>query len=508
MEKITKQFIDGLSDYSWDRFAEYMSEYLSFHDKLSESDWERLWNQIQGVDNDCARLVFGHDCLSYVHRGEIFEAYLLLLKDTDVIDWSQKYYLLWQVTRIMFGKTVTDAQNIKKYSYEIYHQILQAYKELLDDLRWITKEERNDNLVFVLVEQFIGDNHGPTKTTLDRARVLRKKLGKNVMIINTAEQFGGNPINLPAPFYANYNDSLLQQESITYEGDEYPFIQFANNMPNVLNGNEFIQFVRKYKPGFIVNIGGLSLLADACAELVPVININTVPSEITETEATAQTVGNDITDEDIQLLKFIGKTRDDVIKGRFTSSLKPQEHTYTKQMLGIPENRFILTIVGGRLTSEADDRFCSMIEPALKAGAFLVVIGEMKTYPMMSEKYKELQQNSIYLGLQKDVQAVLECCDLYVNPDRTGGGTSVIEAMYKKLPVISLNHGDVALGAGLDFCVETYEQMTEELIHYMHDQVFYKEMSEKAKKRADYMLDSDTAFQEIISEFYERFCNR
>lgn len=508
MEKLVKQFMEKLTDYSLDKCTEYMSEYLSFRNDLSESDWEWFWNQIQTMGNDRAKLVFGHDCLCHVQKGEIFEAYLLLLKNTDVIDWDHKYYLLWQVTGIMFGKTVTDAPNIKKYSFEIYHQVLQTYKGLLDDLTWLGKEERNEKLVFVLVEQFLNDTHGPTKTTMDRARVLHEKLGKSVMIVNTAEQYGGKPMELPAPLRANYFDSLLQQETIVYENSEYPFIQFANNMPNVMNGNEFIQFVRKYKPGFIVNIGGESLLADACAELVPVLNINTVPSEIAETEATAQMTGKAITEEDIQLLEYIGKTKADVIQGRFTSSLKQQSHTYTKQSLGIPENRMILTVIGGRLTSEVDDRFCSMIEPVLEAGAFLVVIGVMDTYASMCEKHKVFQENSLYLGMQEDVQAVLDCCDLYVNPDRTGGGTSVIEAMYKKLPAISLNHGDVALGAGLDFCVENYEQMTEELRHYMSDELFYKEMSEKAKKRADYMLDSDTAFQEIINGFYKRFCYR
>lgn len=501
-------FVERMELYGEENKIQFLSEYKIIREELLEEEWIEYWERLRFIKNDRAILVFGHDCLKHIKQGIVFEEYLQILRDTDEITWDNKYYLLWQVDGIMFGKTVTSAPNVKKYYYEIYHQILQEYQAELGNLQWIRKEERNDSLVFVMVEQFLDYKHGPTKTTMDRARVLHRELEKNIIIMNTAEQFGGAPLELIKPLSANYNTTLLQQEMISYEGSEYPFIQFENNMPNVLNGNELIQFIYKYKPGYIVNIGGQSLLADTCAKVVPVLNINTVPSNITLTEATAQMTGKVLTEEDILLLSLLGKTQEDVIYGRFTSSLKKQEHLYTRNDLKLPANRRILAVIGGRLTSEIDDRFVEMVEPVLELGAFLVVIGVMDNYGSMCQKHKILAENSTNLGMQEDVLGILDCCDLYVNPDRTGGGTSVIEAMYKKCPAVSLNHGDVALGAGPDFCVETYEQMTQELLHYLNDPVYYQEMSEKAKERATYMLDSDHAFTEIIHTFEEKFCNQ
>lgn len=483
-------------------------EYRMMRDEFQGNEWIGFWNELKVIKNERAILVFGHDCLMHVQDGLIFEEYLHILRDTDVISWDQKYFLLWQVDGIMFGKPVTEASNIKKYSFQIYHQVSKGYMAELEGLYWIGKEERDDSLVFVLVEQFLNYTHGPTKTTVDRARVLREKLGKKVIIINTAEQFGGTPVELESALSANYDEKLLQQEVISYEGCNYPFIQFANNMPNVLNGNELIQFIHKYKPGYIVNIGGQSLLADACSQVLPVLNVNTVPSKIACSETTAQMTGRILTDEDIELLELIGKKQEDVIHGRFTSSIKRQEHQYARSELGLPEYRRILVVIGGRLTTEIDDRFVDMIELALESGAYLAIVGVMNSYELMCEKHPVFADNSVNLGMQEDVLAILDFCDLYVNPDRTGGGTSVIEAMYKGCPVVSLNHGDVALGAGEEFCVETYEQMTQKIIHYMNDPMYYQEMAEKAKKRALYMLDSDQAFTEIINTFEEQFCNR
>lgn len=125
------------------------------------------------------------------------------------------------------------------------------------------------------------------------------------------------------------------------------------------------------------------------------------------------------------------------------------------------------------------------------------------------EKYSTnviFDKQSIYMGTQSDVLAILDNIDLYVNPDRIGGGTSVIEAMYKAIPVITLNHGDVALGAGEEFCVNTYEEITESIFRYMNDIEYYRIMSQKAKERADYMLDSDEAFTEILRKFESKFC--
>ena len=431
------------------------------------------------------------------------EEYLELLKNTQCLNWGQKYYMHWQIEALLFGNAELGSDTVTKLQYTIYHQILHNFMNEFDDLSFIP--ERNNGLVIVTVQQFLSTNHAPTQATLDRAFVLNQYLGQKVILINTAEFIGGEKIEILSGRTGNYNDALSKADYIEYKGVRFPFMQFENTMPNIFNSKEFIQFIKRHKPSYIVNIGSESLLIDTCSKLVPVLNISTVASDLTMTEATASVIGRKYNSSDNQLLSILGKSVDYLITGRFTFSLKEQTHHYTREQLHLPTNRFLLAVVGGRLTDEVTDTFIDMLMPALDAGAYLCIVGRMDNYNDFCLRNTIFKTNSTYLGYQKDILAVLELCDLYVNPKRKGGGTSVITAMYKGLPTVSLSYGDVALGAGTEFCVSNYKDMSDIILRYMSDSPFYAQMSDKAKARADYMLDSNTAFAEIIGEFSSRF---
>lgn len=470
--------------------------------EFTSEEWEQLWGKVSGTENDRAKLIVWAECLKHISNSKFYEDYLISLSKTDCFSWDEKYYLLWQVSGMIFGVSGIESFSVTKLLYENYHKIFDAFLRNFEALDKV--EGRDKDLVFVTVQQFLSLNHAPTKTTFDRARVLKTKLGKKVMIINTAESFGGQAVEMVSSIKANYDAKLLERESVEYEGESYPFFQFENNMPNVDAAQDFFNFVKKYKPSYIVNIGGDSLLIDACSKMVPVLNINTVPSKVAKTESTVQVLGRELTCEDEKLLAILGKKKADVITGRFTWSLKPQTHQYTKAELGIPEKRFVMAVVGGRLTTELDNKFVQMIVELLEEGALLVIIGKMLTYDEICREDTVFKENTVNLGMQEDVLAILEHCDLYVNPERKGGGTSVIEAMYKGCPAVTLRGGDVAIGAGEDFCVDSYEDMKTIIKQYMSDKQFYETMSGKAKERAEYMLDSDSAFVEIISDFEKR----
>lgn len=491
--------IQFLSDFNEANAQEKMNAVAEYLEDYSKDEWEYLWDTISKSNNERLKVIMLWECLWHSGKTKQYEYYLKFLKKTDILNWNEKYFMLWQVSRKLFANPGLGSFTCKKHMYEIYHSVLCDYMSNFTDLEYIS--DRNSSLVLVTVQQFLSLSHGPTKTTLDRAFCLKRDLGKEVIIINTAELLGGQPIEILNGSIGNYNSELTKQTQVEYRGEIFPYMQFDNNMPNIDNSKEFISYLKMVKPAYIVNIGGESLLVDMSSKLVPVLNINTVPSDIDRTESTMQAMGRGVTKEDEEVLKIIEKSKDDVIVGRFTSSLKEQSHRYTKQDLGLPDNRMILAVIGGRLTEEVDDAFIKMLDDVLDAGAFVVVIGVMNTYEKFCEKDVTFAQNSRYLGMQDDVLAILDCCDIYVNPKRSGGGTSVIEAMYKGMPAVTLSSGDVALGAGSDFVVSDYSDMAEMIKRYMTDSQFYKDMSVKAKKRADYMLDSFSAFTEIIDKF-------
>lgn len=94
--------------------------------------------------------------------------------------------------------------------------------------------------------------------------------------------------------------------------------------------------------------------------------------------------------------------------------------------------------------------------------------------------------------------AIAELCDIYVNPPRAGGQTSAAEAMYKGLPVVSLNYGDVSVCIGTENCVDSLEKIYAAVLKLVKDKNFYSKVSQEMKKRALELLDTDKELKRVL----------
>lgn len=413
---------------------------------------------------------------------------------------ENKYFIYSQIMRYNFmNLNVIDEETEDTFD-NLYSCIYEAYSnEFIQEYSFIPKEERNKDFVMVFICQVLGMGHGPTKTLLDRCYILEEYLNKKVYIVNTAELlpcYGA--INFFNTVGANYIEQFNQKEYFSYKDRKFPFLQCPNMMPQVSIIGEILDVVRSEKPYFILTIGGNSIVNDVCSNIVPTITIGTVPSGRTETRGQFQTIGRRITEEDRRWLKKHHFTEQHIIESLFTSAFKEQSHHYTREQLGLPENRFIVLLVGGRLDEEIDEQCMSLLKRLTEADIFVAFMGKFNKYQEYIKSDEQFKKHTKYLGFQDDVLAVNECCDLYMNPKRVGGGTSAAEALYKGLPVVAFDYGDVGVGAGSDFHVKDYDDMYNQIIKYATDKDYYQQMSEKAKKRAEYLTDSKGEFVKII----------
>ena len=161
-------------------------------------------------------------------------------------------------------------------------------------------------------------------------------------------------------------------------------------------------------------------------------------------------------------------------------SEKPIFHNYTRQELGIWEHGFVLMIVGWRLDSEIADDFLAMLDriAAQRENVQVVFMGRYESWQSIQTGYERLWKHTRYLGKQEDALAVFACGDLYVNPRRAGGGSSVAEALYQGLPAV--------------------------ILRYMNDAGYYSRQSARARERAKELLDSRKSFGEAIGKLEEK----
>ena len=208
----------------------------------------------------------------------------------------------------------------------------------------------------------------------------------------------------------------------------------------------------------------------------------------------------------VAILQELGVQKECVKCVPFTFSFKPQQDHYTRADLTLPEEKFLVATVGWRLDDEVTGAYLKMLEEAVgeEPAIHVVFVGRFHRFGEALAGYPVLQAHATNLGEQQDVLAVLECMDLYVNPARSGGGSSAAEALSKGLPVVTLPVGDVAVAAGEIFEVEDYPAMQRQILRYAADHRLYAEMTQKARARAELLLDSKAGFGQALMEIEQQ----
>lgn len=506
MEKRTYQeFVDDIVSGSLDEAQieqttdEIMKEDVSVREELAEELHAALGQDIK-------RNIYLYSLILNVCPKAVWlSEFAHMVYESDEFGWQELYFLYWQMSLLKFRNSSLADGDKDSIFYKILEKSRELCKrELTVELAPIPVCERNEKLAVVFIAQYLAEEHGPTKTVLDRAWVLQKKLGKRVLIVNTAELM---PMTGAVPYFgglcANYIPSLLEVSSVSWKGEEFQYYQCVNDMPNVQEMQNLLLMIKRLKPSAVVCVGGASLLVGLVDELIPVLTVATTPSDLVDTLSRYQVVDTYLHERIREPLANQGKTMEHVIPGIFTFSLKEQTESVARQDFGIPEDAFVIAMVGGRLGVEMDRVFWDFLACTLKDKERMLaaVIGGCDNFDDMLAQYPDLQGRVLNFGFCSDVLSRLELCDLYVNPTRRGGGTSVVEAMFKGLPAVSVNYGDVAWIIGEDFCCKDYDEMGRLLERYYTDSEFYDSMSEKAEKLVNMYLDSEAEFARIMREY-------
>lgn len=437
---------------------------------------------------------------------EVFKRWITYISMLPNLNYKKKYFLFQQINSMIFDYPIYNVEEGLSAAWLLLDRIVCECKQQLGlKLKEIPVSERHRDISVVLVEQFLSDEHGPTKTALDRCLVLKKRFEQNVILINTAEMLTpANAMYIENIGVGKYFERLTNQSMVSWKGEDINYYQCTQNMPSDSGLLELVEFIRELKPSSIVLVGGTSLVAGLLDEMIPVITVGTIQSGLAITAARYQIVDQNMLEKGYSLLACMGKDKEHIIPGKFTFFLKPQTNVISRKELGIDENQFALAVVGGRLTDEMTDEFMNMLEECVTDDMVVGVIGRCQDYDDKRKRHPLLEGHMIYLGFVKDILSVVEHFDLYVNPIRRGGGTSAIEAMSKGLPVVSVDYGDVAGIVGSDFTCKDYAEMKICIEKYKNDSALYHEKSQLALKLAKEYMDSKKEFSNIMESYYKR----
>lgn len=500
-------------------FAEYgeieqkLEEMALELQKLSELEQDGVLQKFENQSRNCPEWMRIHMlsfCMQVSMQKERKKEYAYMLLKVvnnasyDVVGEYNKLSHFWQASTVIFMDKDLECGKIQEELVILYRTLfLEFYNILKSSISCIPFEQRNEKLVIVMASQVLGMKHAPTKTLLDRCYVLQRYLGKKVSIINTAMQMTGKGA---APFFrmrsAAYDDKLYECNYLEFNGEKFEFYQCKNNMPDIEQICLLLKMMKDKKPAYILNIGGSDICSDLCGEIVPEITISTVFSKISYSCGMYQITDKELSEEDVRQLQILNVEPKNVKRTRFTFSFTQQQRKYARKELGIYDDAFVLVVVGWRLDTEINKDFLNMLEYVLECNdkISIVFLGQFNTCKERIKDYSCLKSRYVNLGMRDDVLGILECCDLYVNPRRNGGGSSIAEALYKRIPAVTLPVGDASVAAGEKFWVDNYEKMAEKILQYAKDATVYLQMADEAEKRATLLLDSKAAFSEVMKD--------
>lgn len=421
-------------------------------------------------------------------KQQYVELFLEVIVSQPEFTPMNKIFILHQVKTLLINYPKLETEKVGHQITELEGNI-RAYLENTIKTERVTREQRTDNLVFVMVAGFLGENHPVSRSALERCYMLQKQAGKRVRLISAGECC---TMNAAIPMYQiqvrNRAEEYTGIKQYKYLGEQIELYQSDDPADSVEGIQKLIEYIEEERPEYILYVGEQSFIADMANQVCPVITISTTFSAIQNTRTEFLMTGRKVSDAERKMLY------PDVIEIPFTFQLKKRKQIHTRNMLKIPESRFALVIVGMRLNADITDEFLESIKAEIDHGCYLVFIGKYDKYQMSCQKYPWLLENSTNLGVIDDVVGVLPVLDLYINPFRLGGGYSVAEAFDAGIPAVSIDYGDVATAAGSDFCVKDYVQMNEIIEKYRTEPEFYQEMVKKAKKRLEELTDEESAF--------------
>ncbi len=410
---------------------------------------------------------------------------------------EQKLFVYEQLKRKFFANAIDCSEKMQELLFLLLKQSVAEYRSFFPGYdRRVPASERRADRVLVLISQMLGVKHAPTAFAMEYCRVLIRR-GYQVLLINVADVFAPSGAIRMLHLIPNYLEQLSEVSQISYEDVQIPFFQCPQPMPDREVVGMVLQAIRSFNPAFVFSMGEW-LVSGVIDPVYPVYSHH-FGAGLPYACTSYQKLENKITPEQIRWLKETGADEDAVIYSGYAVRFPEKTRQYSRVEEGIPDEAFCIVLVGNRLTEELNTDFLVRLEQLAREGFWFCFVGSAPK-DRIHEDYPLLDVRSSYIPFAEDLLSFFEICDIYLNPPRSGGGTSAIYALHEGKPVVTIKGCDVAANVGEEFCVDSPEELFELCRRYREEPELYKERSRRAVRRAMEVSDTDRIYWKEIEQ--------
>lgn len=459
-------------------FHNLEQEYLSFSDAEKQNIRTMITTQFDAND-----AIYVLSCfIQCMNDIEDFKDDILTLLINHPASIPQGNMLELQVNRHI--------NNFYTKKRKVHQNNVAAFANVFDlaNYSWLPVEKRNKKRLVIITEQLLSLRHAPTQLVMNYMYALRK-MGYEILLFSC-------PDDVPLPVDLWYGDTTRMASDaqfqnlplrILFKNTEVTGYQINLNQKSCIKEyHMMLDLIHAFNPYFVFQMGVVNPVADlpSAFTTVAVLKMN-VQCPVSESQILLR-----LARESKEIEEEYAKSLNDDQTQLFLTDKIPvlatkSETPLTREMLHLPEDQFLVAIVGNRLDMEVTDEFASVLKRILQkeSSVSLVFIGNAnKVLSYFTEE--TFTDRVFYLGYCNDLMSTYAALDLFLNPKRMGGGFSSSMALTAELPVVTLPHCDVAYNVGQDFIVSDYDDMIENISNYVHDSDFYRKQQDIAKKIA------------------------
>lgn len=394
--------------------------------------------------------------------------------------------------------------------------------------------------VILTTYQFLTSAHAPTQRLLDYAYALRHDLKKRVVIINDAGMHFYENETLKGGYLFTFLDRLNATDHIDYRDERFEFLQIPVLMPDIDMLQQLAMMVYSLHPQLVLSVGGSSLLADLCRRFAPTAAIP-CSTQFPITAAEYMLLPRALEPEDEEHVRALGVCvscggegnamhvdesrqsgcacaenigREGIIRKLIETGynfvIRESSEVYTREQFDIPQDSPVLCTVGNRLDAEVNDGFLRILsriyEGCMAArGDIPAQLPYMLFIGMLNDRDRILRALPMeargfvrFTGPLRDASELVRHADIYLNPDRSGGGRSVFEACYYGTVPVSLRRGDGYYAAGPRFGADDENAYVRRVLDLLHDPALMHDQRSLAKERGAGLSDMTGTMKGIL----------
>jgi hypothetical protein len=353
--------------------------------------------------------------------------------------------------------------------------------------------------VVIMTPQFLRVPHATTMRALEYARSLTEDFGKTPVVVEAHVSATTSPIAFIPAFSSHINDALQPVDRIEDGARAFEYYRVASPYFTLQDLVAITGLISALSPELVIAIGTPNIAAEAAALRFPTFAQPTTAAMPITVHAKSFS-WRAASDGQLNLLRDAGVAQTYLFDMHPGFSAPESAGGVTRAKLLLPEDAFVIAVVGNRLDVEADPSFLNLLETIVEHPRIAVaMMGSYDRLPAVVAERPKLQECVHLVGFQEDIVAALRCCDAFLNPDRTGGGRAAAYALHAGLPVLSLKRGDVAGTVGEHRCQRSYADMADLARAMADDAALFAELRADALARARDIIGVRPLIERILS---------